>query len=79
MSELLKFTSEDGDQQRDRSKDDSMMPNRITYTALFKVIAASSIPDKVERAKFWLEQSANKNVREDEFLLQRILDMENKG
>jgi hypothetical protein len=54
----------------------SMRPNRITYMALFTVIASSSISGKADRARFWLDQGVDKALMNDSVLLQKIRDME---
>lgn len=72
MDKLLKTA-----QQRRRDK--RMIPNHITYTALFKIISYSSIPNKAERALFWLEQSGDKTLLNNDFLLRKIEEMEKRN
>jgi hypothetical protein len=71
MEELLKRRNNREDQK-------TLKPDRITYTALFKIIAVSNIQGKAEKARFWLERSCDPELLDDEFLVQRIEDMKEK-
>jgi pentatricopeptide repeat protein len=78
MEELLKRPNVQDKMETPGIKGSNMIlqPNRITYTALFKIIAASNVANKAERARFWLERSTNPDLLGDPFLLQRIQVME---
>jgi pentatricopeptide repeat protein len=52
-----------------------VMPNLITYTALFRILAASHLPDRAEKAKYWLEKAKEHGISEDRFLLDQYQTM----
>lgn len=54
------------------SKDDSILPNEITYTALFKIFAACDSIDKQEKAKFWVEKIHDKRILNDSFVRDQL-------
>jgi pentatricopeptide repeat protein len=72
MEELLEFSR----QSKTRK---NATPTRYTYNTLFNIIAFSGIPDKAERARFWLEQSVDPKLMNDKALLQRIHDLESNS
>jgi pentatricopeptide repeat protein len=55
-----------------------VVPNLITYTALFRILAASHLPDRAEKAKYWLEKAKEHGVSEDRFLLDQYQTMARK-
>ncbi|KAL3920389.1 MAG: hypothetical protein SGARI_006957 [Bacillariaceae sp.] len=72
MEELLKFS-------RKAKAKKNATPTRFTYNVLFNIIAFSSISDKAERARYWLEKSGDPKLTNDKALIRRIEDFESEG
>lgn len=47
----------------------SMHPTLVTFTALFRILAASNHPEKAEKATQWLEKAKEHGISDERFLL----------
>lgn len=47
----------------------SQQPTVVTFTSLFRILAVSNLPDKKEKAHFWLQRAKEVGVDDDRFLL----------
>jgi pentatricopeptide repeat protein len=58
----------------------SLSPSTYTYKTLFRILASRDhVPDKAERARFWLNQCGDDNVRRDPVLRKLIEEMEHNS
>jgi pentatricopeptide repeat protein len=72
MEEMIEIATETGDK--------SVVPNLITYTALFRILAAASaLPDTAERAKKWLDRAKEHGISDDRFLLDQFQTIARKA
>lgn len=60
------------------SSSSAVKPTKITYLSLFRILAASMLPDKAERAQQWLSLSKSKSLVNDDDLRRHIQNMASK-
>ena len=69
MEALLKFS-------KTAKTKKNAVPTRFTYNVLFNIIAATDIPNKAERAQYWLDKCEDRKLKKEKSLVQRIKDFE---
>ena len=61
------------DEAATKTGDKSILPNLITYTALFRILAATDLPDTADRVEMWLKRAKDQGISDDRFLLDQFL------
>jgi pentatricopeptide repeat protein len=54
------------------TRDKAVLPNEITFTALFKILNSCGPDDKAERAKYWAEKIQDKRILDDPFVANQL-------
>jgi G:T-mismatch repair DNA endonuclease (very short patch repair protein) len=49
-----------------------VLPNEITFTALFKILNSCGPVDKADRAKYWAEKIQDKRILDDPFVANQL-------
>jgi pentatricopeptide repeat protein len=54
------------------TRDEAVLPNEITFTALFKILNSCGPVDKADRAKYWAEKIQDKRILDDPFVANQL-------
>eukprot|EP00980_Cylindrotheca_fusiformis_P028624 scaffold22620_cov131-Cylindrotheca_fusiformis.AAC.19 len=59
--------------------DKAVVPNEITYTALFKILNSSGSKAKSEQAKYWVEKIHDKRILDDPYVTEQLKQLGGGG